>query len=60
VDRLYANGGHRLAKGEEWGRFEFGSTLVVLAAPGVVELDVAPAGAELRLGARIGTLARSG
>jgi phosphatidylserine decarboxylase len=58
VDRLYAAGAHPFAKGQEWGRFEFGSTLVVVAAPGVVELDVAGAGTALRLGSRIGTLAR--
>ena len=44
------------ARGVEWGRFEFGSTLVVLAAAGVVELDIAPPGSELRLGKRIGAL----
>ena len=34
----------RLVKGEEWGRFEFGSTLVMAAAPGALELDAAAAG----------------
>ena len=58
--RDYRDGSHdqapRLAKGEEWGRFEFGSTIVLLAEPGVVELDPKALGTELRLGARIGTL----
>jgi phosphatidylserine decarboxylase len=45
-----------LSKGEEWGRFEFGSTIVVLTAPGAAELDLRPPGAPLRLGARIGSL----
>ncbi|MEM7411517.1 MAG: archaetidylserine decarboxylase [Myxococcota bacterium] len=43
-------------KGEEWGRFEFGSTLVIAARPGALVLDAQPVGAPLRLGARIGTL----
>ena len=46
----------RLVKGVEWGRFEFGSTIVLAAAPGALELDPQPAGSPLRLGARIGTL----
>jgi len=48
--------GIALARGEEWGRFEFGSTLVLLAEPGAVELDAHPAGTRLRLGERIGRL----
>lgn len=47
---------HRLARGEEWGRFEFGSTLVLVAAPGVLALDCEPPGTPLRLGTRIGRL----
>jgi phosphatidylserine decarboxylase len=47
------------AKGEEWGHFEFGSTLVLLCEPGAVELHARPPGATLRLGERIGTLLRS-
>jgi phosphatidylserine decarboxylase len=46
----------RIARGGEWGRFEFGSTIVVVAAPGFVDLDVAEPGTTLRLGRRIGTL----
>ncbi len=46
----------RLEKGAEWGRFEFGSTLVLAAAPGVLELAPQPAGSLLRLGTRIGTI----
>ncbi len=45
-----------LAKGEEWGRFEFGSTIVVVAAPGLLTLDVPPPDTPVRLGQRIGTL----
>jgi phosphatidylserine decarboxylase len=47
----------QLKKGEEWGRFEFGSTIVLVAAPGVLALDVRPAGTPVRLGERIGTVA---
>jgi phosphatidylserine decarboxylase len=54
--RSYGAAGRRLAKGEEWGRFEFGSTLVLLAAPGVLELDAKEPGTPLRLGTRIGSL----
>lgn len=49
--------GVRFARGEEWGRFEFGSTIVVLAAPGCLQLDAPAAGTPLRLGVRIGRLA---
>jgi len=54
--RAFGADGPRLAKGEEWGRFEFGSTLVILAAPGAVALEPRAAGAPVRLGERIGTL----
>jgi phosphatidylserine decarboxylase len=54
--REYTDGGHALVKGAELGRFEFGSTLVLLAAPGLLELDGARTGTPLRLGRRIGTL----
>ncbi len=46
----------RLAKGEEWGRFEFGSTIVLVAEPGRVALEPRPPGSRLRLGERIGRL----
>jgi phosphatidylserine decarboxylase len=54
--RDYASDPKPLAKGEEWGRFEFGSTLVLLATRGLVSLDVQAPGTPLKLGARIGTL----
>ena len=44
------------ARGEEWGRFEFGSTIVFVAAPGVLDLDVRPPGTPVRLGEPIGRL----
>jgi phosphatidylserine decarboxylase len=56
VVRVYRAPYPCFAKGEEWGRFEFGSTIVMLAAPGTIELEVRPPGTPLRLGSRIGTL----
>ncbi|MEM8932158.1 MAG: archaetidylserine decarboxylase [Acidobacteriota bacterium] len=44
------------AKGVEWGRFEFGSTIVLVAEPSVVDLVVESTGTPLRLGRRIGTI----
>lgn len=44
------------ARGEEWGRFEFGSTLVLVATAGALELDAAEPGTPLRLGRPIGRL----
>ncbi len=54
VERRYGAHAPQLAKGEEWGHFEFGSTLVLVAAPGAFELEIAPPGAPARLGTRIG------
>jgi len=59
VTRTYGDHPPRFAKGEEWGRFEFGSTIVMIAAPGLLELDVRPPGTALRLGQRIGRLLRT-
>jgi phosphatidylserine decarboxylase len=53
--RTYGDG-VPLAKGEEWGRFEFGSTIVLVAAPGLLTLHVQPPGTPVRLGQRIGSL----
>jgi phosphatidylserine decarboxylase len=54
IECRYDAGAPQLAKGEEWGRFEFGSTLVLVTAPDAFELEIAPAGTPLRLGTRIG------
>jgi len=54
--RLFEAPGVPLAKGEEWGRFEFGSTIVLVAAPGRLELETKPPGTPVRLGTRIGRL----
>jgi phosphatidylserine decarboxylase len=55
-ERIYGEEAPRLAKGEEWGRFEFGSTLVIIAAPGVVALERHEPGMSVRMGTRIGVL----
>ncbi|MBI1947033.1 MAG: phosphatidylserine decarboxylase [Deltaproteobacteria bacterium] len=47
---------HAVAKGAEWGRFEFGSTVVLLATPGWLHLEPAEPGTKVRLGARIGAV----
>lgn len=45
-----------LAKGDEVGRFCFGSTVVLVATPGLLELDGQSPGTPCVLGRRIGTL----
>lgn len=54
--RTYGDPAPGFAKGEEWGRFEFGSTIVMIAAPGLMALDAQPSGTRVRLGERIGRL----
>lgn len=44
-----------LERGEEFGRFEFGSTLVLLAAPGLLRFDPGEAGRAVCLGRPIGS-----
>jgi phosphatidylserine decarboxylase len=56
AERIYPADGIALAKGEEWGRFELGSTLVLLTAAGTAAIDPPPPGTPLRLGTRIGKL----
>lgn len=52
--------GTRLNKGDEAGRFNMGSTVVLIAGPDTVQWDAnLQPGATLRLGQRIGTLTRS-
>ncbi|HEY5656334.1 MAG TPA: archaetidylserine decarboxylase [Myxococcota bacterium] len=55
AERAYPDEGHALAKGEEWGRFEFGSTLILVAAPGPIRLDAPAHGTPVRMGTRIGS-----
>lgn len=53
--RIYRPG-IEFARGAEWGRFEFGSTIILLASPDTVDFDVQPPGTPLRMGTRIGRL----
>ncbi|MEL7058962.1 MAG: archaetidylserine decarboxylase [Acidobacteriota bacterium] len=55
-ERRYAPA-HALARGGELGRFEFGSTLVLVAEPSVLAFDRPPEGGPVRCGRRIGWLA---
>ncbi|MFP6654150.1 MAG: archaetidylserine decarboxylase, partial [Myxococcota bacterium] len=41
-------------KGEEWGHFEFGSTIILLTPPGLWRIEPRPVGEGLRLGQVIG------
>lgn len=59
VDRELGALGPKLARGEEWGHFEFGSTIVLLIPPGLFSLDIQPIGTPLRLGRAIGRRTRS-
>lgn len=56
TERSYAGAEPRLARGAEWGRFEFGSTLVLLLAPGTARLEPSEPGTPVRMGRRIGRL----
>lgn len=47
---------HVLEKGQEWGRFEFGSTIVLVATPGWLEFEFGAPGTPVVLGRRIGAL----
>ncbi len=50
--RRYENG-PILERGDELGRFELGSTVILLWEPGRARLDLPPEGSEVRLGDRI-------
>ena len=50
----------RIGRGEDLGRFEFGSTLVVVASPGWIELNPLATGSPLRVGSRIGSVQSRG
>ena len=56
--QIYGEHPPTFAKSAEWGRFEFGSTIVLVMTPGLVSLDAQPPGTPVRLGSRIGTLHR--
>jgi phosphatidylserine decarboxylase len=53
-DRELGATGPKFARGEQWGHFEFGSTIVLLIPPGLYDLDPKPVGTPLRLGQAIG------
>ncbi len=48
--------GVRFARGEEWGHFRFGSTVVLLTPPGAIEPEFRASGHPVRLGERIGRI----
>jgi phosphatidylserine decarboxylase len=54
----YGEAGPMLSKGEEWGRFEFGSTIVLVSRRQKVRVKPRPAGESLRLGTRIGSISK--
>jgi phosphatidylserine decarboxylase len=56
VTREYTDRIPCLAKGEEWGRFEFGSTIVMAAAPRLMHIEAQPPATPVRVGQRIGRL----
>jgi phosphatidylserine decarboxylase len=47
---------HTLAAGAELGRFELGSTVILLIRPGEAELDTLRSGQVVRMGAKIGSV----
>ena len=56
--REFGSHAPEFARGEEWGHFEFGSTIVMLTRPAGPEIDFRPLGEPLRLGQQIGRLSR--
>jgi phosphatidylserine decarboxylase len=58
AEREFGSNAPNFARGEEWGHFEFGSTIVMLTRPTGPEIDFRPLGEPLRLGQRIGRLRR--
>ena len=58
--RDYSEKGPVLERGAEWGRFEFGSTLVVVGAREAIEIEVQSPGTRVRMGEAIGRIHGSG
>jgi phosphatidylserine decarboxylase len=52
--REFADRAPTFARGEQWGHFEFGSTIVMLLPPDLFEIDPQPVGRSLTLGEIIG------
>jgi phosphatidylserine decarboxylase len=53
-ERFYADHEVALARGQQWGRFEFGSTLVLVGSAEAVDLEPGIPGTPVRLGEAIG------
>lgn len=53
-EREYSEREVPLARGEQWGRFEFGSTLVLVGTKESVALEPGQPGTPVRLGEAIG------
>jgi len=53
-ERGYADREIALTRGQQWGRFEFGSTLVLAAGPRAIDLEPQPPGTPVRVGEAIG------
>ncbi len=56
-ERLYKDREIFLERGQELGRFEFGSTLVLVGRPGLVDFEPGEPGAPVRFGEEIGRFA---
>jgi len=52
--RTFGERAPRFERGQEWGHFEFGSTIVMLTPPAAMEIEFRPPGTKLRLGEAIG------
>ena len=56
IRREFGENAPHFTRGEEWGHFEFGSTIVMLTPPGELEIDFRPLGEPLRMGEAIGCI----
>lgn len=54
--RIYDGDGFSFAGGDELGRFEFGSTIILIATPGLLELGKQKMGTPVLMGNKIGKL----
>ncbi len=52
--REFGDGAPEFARGEQWGHFEFGSTIIMLVPPDLFEIRPQPVGRALTLGEIIG------
>lgn len=56
---VYQSGEVKLQRGEEMGRFNMGSTVIVVTPPGAVERSPLQAGDAVRMGIKLASLAKS-